>query len=522
MLRAVKKEYGQHFLVDENILGVIGRLAELAPDDVVLEIGPGQGVLTRYLAQRVAHVHAVEIDRALEPHAAASSATTSTLVFGDALRLELPPDATKLVSNLPYNVATPLIVESLDGLPNVGLWCVMVQREVADRLFAAAADEGVRRRLRARPARGRAHRLPSRLAHGLPAAAERRLGARRVPPRRDCRTTYARVKQRRRRGVRAPAQDAAELARARGRRVARSRRAAALAAIGRDASTRAEALAPAEFVALAEALAMRALRAGEDQSRARRRPAARRRQARGRSPSTSGSASPTASSSTPAELLRRRLRRRHARPRRARGARRPRRRRAALARADREAPPGRRRASAAAAPTPRPRSGSRTRRSPSRSRRDELHELAATLGADVPFFLADGPQLGTGDGTTLEPLDLPQDFWVVLLAPARRAEAVDRLRLRGLRRARRRRRLGRAPRTRSSTALARRPPPARPRRAAAERPRVARRSPTSCARSARSAPTSAAPARPSTGSSITRPRRGGREARAAGAPARPG
>ncbi|MEN3340644.1 MAG: 4-diphosphocytidyl-2-C-methyl-D-erythritol kinase [Actinomycetota bacterium] len=49
--------------------------------------------------------------------------------------------------------------------------------------------------------------------------------------------------------------------------------------------------------------------------------------------------------------------------------------------------------------------------------RAQLHELAARLGADVPFFLADGPQLGSGDGTTLEPLDLPQDFWVVLLLP---------------------------------------------------------------------------------------------------------
>jgi 16S rRNA (adenine1518-N6/adenine1519-N6)-dimethyltransferase len=58
------------------------------------------------------------------------------VVFGDALQVELPQDATKLVANLPYNVATPLIVESIDGLPSIGLWCVMVQREVADRLFA--------------------------------------------------------------------------------------------------------------------------------------------------------------------------------------------------------------------------------------------------------------------------------------------------------------------------------------------------------------------------------------------------
>jgi 16S rRNA (adenine1518-N6/adenine1519-N6)-dimethyltransferase len=131
----VKKEYGQHFLRDPNILGVIDRLAELGPDDVVLEIGPGEGVLTRYLAERVRHVHAVEIDRTLEP-ALTGLADNVDLVFGDALQVELPQDTTKLVANLPYNVATPLVVESLDGLPNVRLWCVMVQREVADRFFA--------------------------------------------------------------------------------------------------------------------------------------------------------------------------------------------------------------------------------------------------------------------------------------------------------------------------------------------------------------------------------------------------
>jgi 16S rRNA (adenine1518-N6/adenine1519-N6)-dimethyltransferase len=131
----VKKQYGQHFLRDPNILEVIGRLAELGPDDVVLEIGPGQGVLTRYLAGRVRRVHAVEIDRALEP-ALSDLGENVDVVFGDALQLDLPQDATKLVANLPYNVATPLVVESLDGLPNVGLWCVMVQREVAERFFA--------------------------------------------------------------------------------------------------------------------------------------------------------------------------------------------------------------------------------------------------------------------------------------------------------------------------------------------------------------------------------------------------
>ena len=131
---AAKKELGQHFLVDENILGVIGRLAELGPEDVVLEVGPGLGVLTAYLADRVARVHAVELDRSLEAQLAGrlEGRENVELHFGDALRLDLAaldPLPTKLVSNLPYNIATPLVAESLDGLPSVGLWSVMVQRE---------------------------------------------------------------------------------------------------------------------------------------------------------------------------------------------------------------------------------------------------------------------------------------------------------------------------------------------------------------------------------------------------------
>ena len=62
-----KKSLGQHFLADPNILGVIDRLAALDDRDVVLEVGPGLGVLTRYLAARVAYLHAVEVDRSLEP-----------------------------------------------------------------------------------------------------------------------------------------------------------------------------------------------------------------------------------------------------------------------------------------------------------------------------------------------------------------------------------------------------------------------------------------------------------------------
>ena len=136
-----RRDLGQHFLVDENIVRVAGRMAMIAPEDVVLEVGPGLGVLTAYLADHVDHVHAVEIDDGLVPHLRQRLAGKDNvnLVVADALRYplaQLEPQPHKFVSNLPYNVATPLVVESLDGLPSLELWCVMVQREVADRFFA--------------------------------------------------------------------------------------------------------------------------------------------------------------------------------------------------------------------------------------------------------------------------------------------------------------------------------------------------------------------------------------------------
>jgi 16S rRNA (adenine1518-N6/adenine1519-N6)-dimethyltransferase len=141
-----KRELGQHFLVDENIVAVAGRMAELGPGDVVLEVGPGLGVLTTHLADRVVFVHAIEIDASLEPSLRERIGPRQNvgLVFDDALRhplAKLEPPPTKFVSNLPYNIATPLVAESLDGLPSVELWCVMVQREVAVRFFARPGNK---------------------------------------------------------------------------------------------------------------------------------------------------------------------------------------------------------------------------------------------------------------------------------------------------------------------------------------------------------------------------------------------
>ncbi len=247
----MKKRYGQHFLADANILGVIERLAELAPDDVVLEIGPGEGVLTRFLAERVRHVHAVEIDADLEP-ALSDVAPNVDVVFGDALQLELPHDATKLVANLPYNVATPLIVESLDGLPNIGLWCVMVQREVADRFFASPGtkDYGAVSVLVQLAAERTGFHPVSRTVFRPPPNVDSALVAFR---RTELPADFARIKQvvhaafAHRRKTLPNSLALAGL-------VSRERAAAAFGALGRPESTRAEALAPPEFVALAEAL----------------------------------------------------------------------------------------------------------------------------------------------------------------------------------------------------------------------------------------------------------------------------
>ncbi len=251
-----KKELGQHFLADENILGVIERLAELGPDDVALEIGPGLGVLTRRLADRVRHVHAVELDRSLAPRLADLEARDDVdLHWGDALRLDLAalrPQPTKLVANLPYNVATPIVAESLFRQPALELWCVMVQREVADRFFAAPSTKayGAVSVLVQLAARRTGFHAVARTVFRPPPNVDSALVAfRRVelPPR------FERVKEiveaafaHRRKTL----PNSLELAGA----ATRAQGAAALAAIGRDPATRAEALEPHEFVALTEAL----------------------------------------------------------------------------------------------------------------------------------------------------------------------------------------------------------------------------------------------------------------------------
>jgi 16S rRNA (adenine1518-N6/adenine1519-N6)-dimethyltransferase len=254
---APKKSLGQHFLVDRNVLGVIDRLAELDRADVVLEVGPGLGVLTTFLSDRVNHVHAIELDRGLERslREALGERTNVDLVFADALAFDLgrlDPPPKKLVANLPYNVATPIVAETLTAGAPIESWCVMVQREVADRFFAQ----------------------PGTKAYGAVSVVVR-LHARRTGFHAVSRTVFrpppnvesALVSFER---IRAPASPASVIRVARGafahRRktlanalalagiASRERSVTALDAIGRAADVRAEALAPEEFVRLAEAL----------------------------------------------------------------------------------------------------------------------------------------------------------------------------------------------------------------------------------------------------------------------------
>ncbi len=142
---------GQNFVADPNTVRRIARLADVGPGTRVLEIGAGLGSLTLALAETGADVTAVELDRHLIPLLCAEVEDQGVVVIeGDALRMDWDTvlgdgaDSRRwvLVANLPYNIATPLVADLLDGVPAIERMLVMVQREVAERLAAHVGDSG--------------------------------------------------------------------------------------------------------------------------------------------------------------------------------------------------------------------------------------------------------------------------------------------------------------------------------------------------------------------------------------------
>ncbi len=140
---APSKALGQNFVADPNLVRHIARLADIGPDDHVVEIGPGLGSLTLALAETGRPVLAVEVDaRLADALSTIVDPASVRVVQADAMQADWdallqPADARwVLVANLPYNIATPLVADLLDHVPRIERLVVMVQREVADRLVA--------------------------------------------------------------------------------------------------------------------------------------------------------------------------------------------------------------------------------------------------------------------------------------------------------------------------------------------------------------------------------------------------
>ena len=130
-----RKRFGQHFLHDAAVVRRIVEAVAPAADDFIVEIGPGEGVLTRPLAERAARLEVIEIDRDL---AAALAAERIKVHLADALEFDfgvLPPGA-RIVGNLPYNISTPLLFHLARFAERLRDLHFMLQREVVERMVA--------------------------------------------------------------------------------------------------------------------------------------------------------------------------------------------------------------------------------------------------------------------------------------------------------------------------------------------------------------------------------------------------
>ncbi|HEY1595558.1 MAG TPA: 16S rRNA (adenine(1518)-N(6)/adenine(1519)-N(6))-dimethyltransferase RsmA [Thermoleophilaceae bacterium] len=254
------RELGQNFLVDDNILDVIGRAAELDRSDVVLEVGGGLGVLSEYLGARVAHIHVIEVDHELEPpllEALEPFGDRADLYLEDAVELDfstLRPPPNKVVANLPYGVAATVILKSLEELPGARLVVAMVQREVGERLAAAPGSKiyGATSVLAQLSAEVKVVRkISANVFHPVPNVESALVVLRRVAAAPDAalvRLVHEAFAHRRKAlpGSLALAPDAEPDIRDRARD--------ALVAIGQPADARAERLSPADFASLEERL----------------------------------------------------------------------------------------------------------------------------------------------------------------------------------------------------------------------------------------------------------------------------
>ena len=247
-----KKRFGQHFLKDPNTARIV--VSGVTDEDVVLEVGPGRGFLTGFLAERARLVHAVEIDPGVLPALREATGGLSNVEIheGDALRFDystLDPAPNKLVANLPYNVASPLVLLLLEEVAGLQTLRFMVQLEVARRMAAerGTKDYGAYAVLAQLLARVRVlHKVPPTVFDPPPRVHSAVVEMERKEPPGD----YERVKglvlgafrSRRKRLI----NNLPEPARAGGPR--------ALHTLGYGPNARAEELAPEDFVALYRAL----------------------------------------------------------------------------------------------------------------------------------------------------------------------------------------------------------------------------------------------------------------------------
>jgi 16S rRNA (adenine1518-N6/adenine1519-N6)-dimethyltransferase len=140
-----RKRFGQHFLNDPGIIDAIIGAVHATADDIVVEIGPGQGAITDALARRAGHLHAVELDRDLAARLRARYADSPNVTVheADALKFDFGAlgERIRIVGNLPYNISTPLLFHLLDFREHIVDMHFMLQKEVVDRMAASPGSK---------------------------------------------------------------------------------------------------------------------------------------------------------------------------------------------------------------------------------------------------------------------------------------------------------------------------------------------------------------------------------------------